>query len=51
MRRNFIKLAKQGETIRNYRKYILFMIKQHCYEKLANKLDSGVESFQDKLCA
>ena len=48
--KNFCTLAKQAEIKRHYRKQILFMIK-HWYEKLANELHTGVESFQDKLYA
>ena len=44
--KNFCILGKQAETKRHYRKQI-----KHCYEKLANELDFGVESFQDKLYA
>ena len=44
--KNFCTLSKQAATKRHYRKQI-----KHCYEKLANELDSGVESFQDKLYA
>ena len=39
--KNFCKLTKQAETIRNYQKQILFMIK-HCCEKLTNELDFGL---------
>ena len=42
--KNFCKLAKQTEAIRNYQKQGLVMIK-HCFGKLSSELDTRVKSF------